>query len=120
VPGGVFIVQGHGRGFEGDMAMSLDRVAGIEHQIHQHLLQLASIGPHRAKPGRHPDFEGDVGAEQPGQHVTGALDNRIDIEQGWRQDLAAREGKELAYDLGGPATRLQDFLDVPGLGMVRS
>src|SRR5579862_5962045 len=85
------------------------RVSSVYRQIHDDLLDLATIGFGAPQVGAQLGRERDVLSEQPGQHFQHVLDQLVQVENGWSQDLLATKGKELASQRGGALAGFVDF-----------
>ena len=104
-------------GARDDQATARDhRVTGVEHDVHQHLLDLAAVGPDPADAGVEPQVELDVGPQQARQHLRDVRDDGVGVDDLRRQHLAPAEREQLLRDTGGPPPRLHHFLDVRALG----
>ena len=106
-------------GLDGDAAALGHGVPRVEHQVHHHLLDLARVGVDHAEVGREPQVELDVLAQDRRQQRLRVLDHRVDVEHPRLDQLAPREGEQLAREVGGPRGRAGDLLDVRGPGIVR-
>ena len=100
-------------------AIALDRIARIDRKIHDHLLKLLRIGPHRAKVAVMLDVIGNLFAQQP-------LDQRADLahhvgqlDNFGPQRLLAREGEQLARQRCGAVGIGADLLDVVIIAVAR-
>ncbi len=76
------------------------RVAGIDRQVQDDLLQLAEIGPHRADVPREDRAEIDILADQPMQHPVHVRHDAIDAEHAWGEDLLPAKGQQLPRQIG--------------------
>ena len=66
VPLGVRLVQLGDLGRDGDPAAALHRIAGVEHEVHQHLLELAAVGPDLARLWRERELQAMILAQRRG------------------------------------------------------
>ena len=80
---GVIVVDLDVGGFERQRAALGHRVAGVDRQIEQDLVDLAGIGEHRAERRRRADDERDVLADQPIQHLVRVGDQVVEVEPFW-------------------------------------
>jgi hypothetical protein len=108
--GGVGLVELDVGGLDGQPAAVGHGVAGVDHQVHQHLLELAGIGVDPAEVGRGPHrTQLDVLAQQALEHRPQVGDDLIEVEHPRLQELAAAEREELA---GQPGRALAGLLDL--------
>ena len=63
-------------------SLSRDRVARIEHQIHQRLLRLTAADPRRRPARVELEDQRDVDREQPGKNCRHFHDNVVEVEHG--------------------------------------
>ena len=87
-------------------------VPGIDHQVHDHLLDLAGVGHDLAQIRLGDGDQFDVFTEEAPQHLIQVQDQIIEVEHLGGEDLLAAEGQELAGQGGGPLRRLVDFLQI--------
>jgi hypothetical protein len=76
----VVIIQHRIAHFDGQPALAVHRVAGIDGQIQQHLLQLMRIGIGIPKPGGHLGFQFHRFAQHALQHVIHAAQHHTEID----------------------------------------
>ena len=97
---------------DGEVPPAGHGVAGIDHQVHQHLLQVPRVGLHLPEvlPRHRPDR--DVLADQAANHLVHAGDDLVEVENARLQDLLPAEGQELPGQLRGAFPRLLDLFDV--------
>ena len=88
------------------------RVARVDRQVHDHLLDLPAIRPHHAEPGRGHDPECDVLAQHSTEHGAHAGQHLVEIEHRQVSHLLAAEHQELARELGGPLARPLDLREL--------
>ena len=62
------------------------RVARVEHQVDQHLLQLAPVGPDLPGVGREPELEERVFAQGAAQHLLHLADDGVDLSTWGRRN----------------------------------
>src|SRR2546425_735978 len=98
--------------FDRELAAPRHRVAGVHDQVHDHLLQLARVGPDGPQVGRQRGLERHVRPDQPAQHVVDACDHAVQVEHPRGEDLPAAEGEQLAGERRGPLRGAENLLDV--------
>src|SRR2546425_258429 len=98
--------------FDRELAAPRHRVAGVHDQVHDHLLQLARVGPDGPQVGRQRGLERHVRPAQPAQHVVDACDHAVQVEHPRGEDLPAAEGEQLAGERRGPLRGAENLLDV--------
>ncbi len=76
------------------------RVAGVEDQVHQHLLQLALIGFDEAGVGCQTGFQDDSLAAQRTQHRHQVVEQRAQVHLPRANHLPLGEGQQLAGEVG--------------------
>src|SRR5207247_4757768 len=84
------------------------RVAGVDGQVHQHLLELGRVGLHRQGRGQNDGAQLDVVAEQAAEHLGIVHDEGVQVDDPGRVDLPVTEGQELAGQLAGPLAGRED------------
>ena len=60
-----------------DLAARLHRIARVDHEVHQHLFELATVPTYRAHEGLERHRELDVVPQQPVEQALDALDHRV-------------------------------------------
>ena len=93
-------------------ALRHHRVAGVDREVDDHLLELARVGADRPEVAAMLDDELDRLAEQPLQQVRHFRDDVGKLEHLRPQRLLAREGEQLAGQAGGAVRVRLDLLDV--------
>ena len=88
------------------------RIARIDDEIQNDLLQLSAVGEHHAGRGVAAIHEGDLGSNQPAQHRFGAAHDVVDLDRHRLQHLTPAEGEELAGERGPPVRGTPDLADV--------
>ncbi len=104
-------------GLDGKLAAVRHRVAAVDREVDDHLLELAGIGAHRFQVLAVDHVELDVLADQPPQQMREFTQNVGHVEDARLQGLLAREGQQLAHQVGGAVGVLLDLHDV-GEGLV--
>ena len=92
---------GVGRG-DGQDAAARHRVAGVDGEVHQHLLELAGVRPGEAQAGRELGAKLDVLADDPAEHPVDAGDDGVEVDGPELEQLAPAEGEELVGELRRP------------------
>ena len=87
-------------------------VARVDHQVHQHLLELRRIEPHAAEAARRDDAQLDVLADDAAQQVLHLHDEPVQVDDPRLGDLPAREGEELPRQRGAALGRAADAAEV--------
>ena len=99
-------------GLDPDRAALGHRIARIDHQVHQDLLQLPLVGPDRPKQWIMRQFQRDPLADQPVQQMRQIGQHVLQIERLRLQGLLARKGQQL-IDQGRRAVGiLSDLLQI--------
>jgi hypothetical protein len=99
-------------GADGQRAAARHRVARVDREVDDDLLQLALIDLGEAEIAAVHDLQFDVLADQAAQQVR-QLDQHVgDVEDARLQGLLAREGQQLAHQIGGAVGVLLDLHDV--------
>ena len=114
------IIHDNPLSLDGERSSAGHRVLGIDHEIHQHLFQLTSIGPcvcgFVGEAGEELDIFTNQRTEQP-LHVR---DNRVYIDDFQFQQLLATEGEQLARQGGGAIGSLLNSKSFIAQRVVRS
>ena len=82
--------------FDGQLPAVGHRVARVDRQVHDHLLELVGIGAHAAELRRQHGHERDMLADQPPQHAVHLRDHAIEIEHFGLQHLSAAVREQLS------------------------
>ena len=98
-------VHGDVAGIDGQRAAAGHGVAGVDREVHQHLLQLARVGQDRPQVTGERGDQLDVLAEGPAQHFLHCGDDGVEVEYPWLYHLPAGEGEQLAGEAGRPFGR---------------
>ena len=85
-------------------------VAGIDRQVHEHLLDLSWIGLDPAQPGAQYHGQFNILSNQPAQHLFHVGDHHIQIQDLRLKHLAAAEGQQLLRQGGGAVPGLANLL----------
>ena len=102
---GVFLSQGDLAGLHGQPPAVGHRIPGVEREIEQHLLDLASVRADRFDRGSWTQLQDAIFAQSATEHRSKVAHDRIEIDRLGPQDLAPTEGKQLGRDRGGPLAR---------------
>ena len=126
---GATVVEPFVGGLDGDAPAIRHRVAGVDAEVEQRILELARIDQHRPQPARGHHFEGDRRADGAAEQILHAHHQPVHVGGLRVQGLAPREGEQavgqrrralggtlrgvdVAVDLGDPPLReagLQQF-----------
>ena len=86
-------------------AVGAHRVAGVDHQVHHRRLQLAAVGAHQRQVAAVVGVQLDVLAQQAAQQHLELADQLAEVEDLALHGLLAREGQQLADQVGGARRR---------------
>ena len=111
VEGGAF-GGGHVARAQRDLAAVLHRVARVDDEIDDHLLELVEVGLDQPQVAPEHDVEFDRLADQPAQQHLQVGQHFAELQRLRPQRLAAREGEQLPHQAGGPVGVLLDLHDV--------
>ena len=110
----------HGLDRHGHAAAARHRVAGVEDEVHQHLLELSAIGQHVDRlQGRH-DHQLDVLAQCAIEHPLRLQSDAIDVDRLQTQMVVAAEDEQLAREVGGALGGADDLGHVGSSGVIRA
>ena len=93
------------------------RVAGVDRQVDQDLLDLTGVGQDQGKAGGQVGDQLDVLAEGADQQLLDAQDHVVDVEHARLDHLLAGERQQLVGQPGGPLGGLLDLRDVVADGL---
>ena len=116
----VLRVELHVGGLDGQLAPLRHGVAGVHDEVHENLLQLSGIGHHHSEGGTVRDGELDVRSDETLQHLRGAVDGHVQIEDPRLEDLLPAERQQLPRQSRRTRAGSDDLLQVvshriPGL-----
>ena len=94
------------------------RVAGIRREVDDDLLHLARVGEDGLETTVVHDGDRDVLADEPSEHRHDAVEDIGEVDERRVRRALAREGEELAGELGRPARGAVDLLELGGLAVV--
>jgi hypothetical protein len=94
---------------DGEYAAAGHRVARVDGEVHQHLLELPLIGKHGRNAFRDGKTQLDVLAQQALEQWRDAANDVADVQHGWPQHLFAAEGEKLLREVGRAVGRFQDL-----------
>ncbi len=99
------------RASQGDAAAAgaAHRVAGVDHQVHHRVLELRLVGAHRRRRARVVGDEPHVLAQQAAQQHLEAHQGLADVDDLAPRRRLAREGEELAHQVGGAQHGVADL-----------
>ena len=89
----------------GEPAAVGHRVAGVDGEVDQHLLDLAGVGLDRPQVGRDASLQLDVLAERAAQQLLELGDDVVEVEHLRLHDFAAAEDQQLAGQRGRALAR---------------
>jgi len=103
------LVENDVGGLNGERAALRHRIAGVDSEVHDHLLNLAGVGL-RAPQGRiNPQVEVNALRDQAAQHLVHLGNDGVEVEHLRLQRLFAAERKQLPGQRGGAVSGLRDF-----------
>ena len=105
-------VEPHVAGGDADLAAARHGVAGVDDEVHDHLLELALVDAHRREVGAVLDAERHLVGQQAVQQVRELGERVLEVDDGRAQRLLAREGEQLAHQRGGAVGVLADLHQV--------
>ena len=112
-PGGcVGLVHGDVRGIDRELPAAGHRVARVDRQVDQDLLELAGVRLDRPQAAGGHGGQVDVLAQGAAQQLLQAADDVVEAEHLRVHDIAAREDQQLAGEPDRPLRRAADLLDV--------
>src|SRR5580693_768853 len=114
----VLMVQSGVGALNSDFSTIRHGVFGIDHQIHEDLLDLAGIGAGSAEIGCELRLQLDVLSDQRTQQALYLLHDEVQVYNLQFQQLLPAERQELASQGGGPISRLVNRLDLRIQGIV--
>src|SRR4029078_11524056 len=94
------------------------RIAGVEHEVRDHLFDLAAVDAHTAA-GHHGGRELDIVAQEPRDQSFELLDHFSEVEDLRQEHLVAAESKELARESSGSVRGTNDLQRVRAAWSVR-
>src|ERR1017187_3425069 len=97
---------------DGQLASFRHGVTSVCRQVHQDLLDLGRIGPHRGQLPRQNNANLDVFANHSREHEASFPHYRIEIKDQWRRYLLTTEGEELFCQTYRPLRCGGDSLDI--------
>src|SRR5712671_6784740 len=97
----VGLVEGHAGSANADFAAVGHGVFGIDHKIHDDLLDLTGIGARTADVGGEGGGEFDIFADERAEETLQVQDDNVDVDNLKFKMLFAAEGKELTGERGG-------------------
>jgi len=100
------------RGFQGKLASLRHGVAGVDHQVHDDLLDLRGIGFHRARLRREHRFQLNVFADQALEHRIHRGDDVVEVQDLQPLFVSAAEGEQLVGERRRAMPRLFDLIEI--------
>ncbi len=119
MPAAVLVVEGEVRRLDGDPAGVGDRVARVDAQVGQDLVQLRRIDLHLAQIGGRGPHQIDVLADQAFQHAERAGHGLVQVQHDRHGGLVPGERQKLARQIGRAQGRGADALQLFGQGRGR-
>jgi hypothetical protein len=116
---GVLLAQRRVRGLDQQFATGGHRVARVDHEVHDHLLELPRVAPHVARVRWQGQAQRYVLADQPHQHLFDVLDQVVEAQHHGLQYLPATERQELPGERRGSLrgfANLFEILACPTIG----
>ena len=101
-----------------DRAAARHRVAGVDREVDDHLLELRGVGANRAELRVEHRQELDVLADQAAEHHVHVGDDDVQVEDARLEHLAAAEREQLARERGRARRGLLDLLGVAALAWI--
>ena len=99
-------------GGDDELPAARHRVAGVDGQVDQDLLDLAGVGQHRAQPGGQVGGQLHVLAQGAQQQLLDSFDDVVEVQHAGLDDIAAGEGQQLVGEPGGALGGPLDLPDV--------
>ncbi len=99
---------------DGQFAALRHGIAGIDRQIHQHLLDLPRVRQDVAQIGSGLRNQVQVFADHPTQHVVEIQDQRVEIEHARLDRLFTCKGEQLVSESRGALGSVEDFVQIAG------
>jgi len=93
--GHISLIQPYLRRFQGQPAAIGHSIAGIDHQIQQHLLKLPRVSLNDGQVSRQVCFQADMLPNQPSEHFLKLKHHLIEVNQFHFQHLPPAEGQDL-------------------------
>jgi hypothetical protein len=104
---------------DGDRAAVRHRVARVDDKVHQHLLELAFVSPHKPQVRIVREGERDLLPREPIEEMCEVRQRVAQVEELGLERLLAREGEELAHEARRAVGVLVDLLKVGIIRMAR-
>ena len=92
--------RGGGARFEAQFAAAIHRVARIDRQVEQGHFHLVAVGHDAGAWRRDGEVQADAGTERGGDEFLHAFEEQLHVERAQVEGLVAREGQQLAGELG--------------------
>ena len=108
----VLLVDVHVRGLDRQLASLRHRVARVDDEVHEHLLDLTWVGLHAPEPRFEDGDDLDVLADQAAQHLVHFAEDVVQLKNSGLEKLLPAEREQLAGQRAGSVGRLGDLLDV--------
>ena len=108
----VLLVDVHVRRLDRQLASVRHRVARVDDEVHEHLLDLTRVGLHAPERAAEDGDDLDVLADQAAQHLVHLADDVVQLQDPRLEKLLPAEREQLAGQRAGSVGRLGDLLDV--------
>ncbi len=110
--GGRFFAQGHRFRFDDQVPSRGHRVAGVDTEIEQHLLNLSRVGKYGFRLVTEQELQIDVFANDGADHLAEVLNDGVDINMALPKYLPAPKTEEVPCKLGRATRGDQNLLQV--------
>jgi hypothetical protein len=111
-PGDGVGIHGDIAGIDGQRAASWHGVAGVDDQVHQHLVELTRVGQYRPQVSGERNDQFDVLAKRAAQHFLDRCDDGAEVEDLRADHIAPGEDEHLVGEPGPPFGGLLDLHEV--------
>src|SRR5262249_2065097 len=108
----VLLIELNVGGLDRQLAAFGHRVASIDGQVDQHLLDLPGVGANQAEIGRRQHYQLDIFADQTAQQLIQTCQQVVRIKNSRLDALLAREGQQLARELRGGGRGVVNLMQV--------
>ena len=102
----VAFIEVHVCGFYGQSATIGHGIPGIDHQVHDDLLNLSGVCLHPPQTRSRPGDQLNIFADEPAQHLIEVCHQAVEVDDPRLEQLHAAEGQQLPGESGGLVCRL--------------